>query len=106
MKKDMTSWEGHVAAIDREAISVNAYAKREGISAAALYYWRQKFRASAKVPTTVPGTFVQLRVAELVGIDSGTGCTLVLASGLRLEMSSLPSPEWLASLARAAHGVR
>lgn len=107
MKNDMQVWEAHVAAIEREAISVSAYAEREGVSAAAIYYWRQKLRGPVKSskPAPAPSAFVQLRVAEPAGV-SGGGCTLVLSSGMRLEMTSLPSPEWLTSLARAAHGVR
>jgi transposase-like protein len=105
MKKDGQVWEAHLAAIEREAISVSAYAEREGVSAAAIYYWRQKLRGPAKVSKPAPGAFVQLRVAERSGVSSGS-CTLVLSSVMRLEMSGLPSPEWLASLARAAHGVR
>jgi hypothetical protein len=107
MKKDEQVWEAHVAAIEREAISVSAYAEREGLSAAAIYYWRQKLRGPVKVakPAPTPSAFVQLRVAEPAGVVGG-GCALVLSSGMRLEMAALPSPEWLASLARAAHGVR
>jgi transposase len=107
MKSDMQVWEAHVTAIEREAISVSAYAEREGVSAAAIYYWRQKLRGPIKVtkPTPAPSAFVQLRVAEPAGVSGGS-CALVLSSGMRLEMAGLPSPEWLASLARAAHGVR
>lgn len=106
MKKDEQVWEAHVAAIEREAISVSTYAEREGVSAASIYYWRQKLRGPVKAakPAPTPSAFVQLRVAEPAGVSGG--CTLVLSSGMRLEMSGLPSPEWLASLARAAHGVR
>lgn len=34
------------------------------------------------------------------------GCTLMLGAGMRLEMATLPTPEWLAALGRAAQGVR
>lgn len=105
MKQDMQSWAAHVTAIEREAMSVSAYAKREGVSAAALYYWRHKLRATAPVSETPKRPqFVQLRVAEPAAAGSAA-CTLVLAPGMRLEMERLPAPEWLAQFARAARGA-
>jgi len=107
MKKDSGFWVAHVTAIEREAIAASVYAKREGVSLAAIYYWQRKLRATAEVRDVAKstGNFVQLRVAESVGARSAAGCTLVLASGMRLEMGALPSPEWLAGLARAVRGV-
>lgn len=104
MVVDKQFWSGHVAAVEREAISASAYAKREGVSVSAIYYWQRKLRdAAAGVPTPAR-SFVQLRVAEN-GTRGQAACTLVLASGMRLEMGALPSPEWLAGLARATLGV-
>jgi len=101
---DKQFWAGHVAAIERERISANAYAKRENISVAAIYYWQRKFRAATADVSTPARSFVQLRVAE-IGPRSQQACTLVLASGMRLEMGSLPSPEWLAGLVHATSGA-
>jgi hypothetical protein len=104
MVVDKQFWAEHVAAIERERISANAYAKRESISVAAIYYWQRKLRAAAADVSTPARSFVQLRVAE-AGPHSKQGCTLVLASGMRLEMGFLPSPEWLAGLVRATPGA-
>ena len=108
MKKDMGFWAAHVAAIQGEAISASAYAKRENVSVAALYYWLRKLGGAAEVCDAAKpaNAFVQLRVADSAGAGSPAGCTLVLASGMRLEMDALPAPEWIAGLARAAQGVR
>lgn len=35
-----------------------------------------------------------------------TNCTLVLGTGIRLEMPALPDPQWLTALARCVHGGR
>ena len=108
--KGSAYWMAHVAAIKREAISTSAYAKRHGIAAKSLYYWQSKSKATAAnavpIRASHPKTFVAIRVAEPNVVQSGpTSCTLVLDSGMRLEMSTLPAPAWLAALGRAAQGA-
>ena len=107
--KGSAYWMAHVAAINRETISTNAYAQRHGIAVKRLYYWQRKLRAAA-VATPLrkhqPKAFVALCVAEPVAAPGPTSCTLVLESGMRLEMSALPAPAWLIALGRAAQGVR
>ena len=49
--------------------------------------------------------FVALRVVDAAA-GAATPCTLVLASGLRLEMAALPSPAWLLALDQAQTGAR
>ena len=39
-------WEGHVTAATRETISASEYARRHGISVAALYYWQHKLKTA------------------------------------------------------------
>ena len=94
MKNRTEFWTAHVAAVKREAISASAYARRNGLSIAALYYWQRKQKSNPEVSDT--SKFVALHVAE----QRLCLCTLVLPSGLHLEMSALPSPEWLAALSR------
>jgi hypothetical protein len=53
-----------------------------------------------------PDTFVALRIAEPVIGQHSINCTLVLQSGMRLEMSGLPAPTWLAALGCALQGAR
>jgi transposase-like protein len=103
MKMGMEFWVAHVAAVKLEGISASAYAGRHGISVAALYYWQRKLKANAEVSEAgQKSKFLALRVAE----QRQCLCTLVLPSGLRLEMSALPSPEWLAALGCAMPGTR
>jgi len=94
MKNRTEFWTAHVAAVKREAISASAYARRHGLSIAALYYWQRKQKSNVEISDA--SKFVALRVME----QRSCLCTLVLPSGLHLEMSALPAPEWLATLSR------
>ena len=103
MKMGTEFWVAHVAAVKLEAISASEYARRHGLSIAALYYWQRKLKLNAEMSEAGQASkFVALRVAA----ERPTSCTLVLPSGLHLEMSALPAPEWLAALGRALPGAR
>ena len=113
MKMGPEFWEGHVAAAMRETISASEYARRHGISVAALYYWQHKSRDSAAALPKASklarqahnSPFVALQVLDQVNTPS-CPCTLILSSDLRLEMSALPEPSWLAALGHAIRGAR
>ena len=94
MKNRTEFWTAHVAAVKHEAISASAYARRHGLSITALYYWQRKQQTNAEVNDA--SKFVALRVAE----QRPCPCTLVLPSGLHLEIPVLPTPGWLAALDR------
>jgi len=104
MKMGTEFWVAHVAAAKLEAISASEYARRHSLSVAALYYWQRKLKSNAEVSATTgqASKFVALRIAA----ERPNPCTLVLPSGLHLEMSALPTPEWLAALGRALPGAR
>ena len=107
MKVETTFWAEHVAAAKREGGSARAYAQRHGISQTALYYWQRKLKAGpAAGASDQASKFVTLHVADALVAPRSSGCTLVLPSGMRLEMPALPAPEWLAALGRASQGVR
>jgi len=104
-KNNSAFWATHLDAIRREEASKTEYAKRHGISVKCLYYWQRKLRESAanRVAARQPKTFVSLRIEEPVSHHSSS-CTLVLGSGIRLEMSTVPAPTWLAALVKSAQG--
>ncbi|MBC7498900.1 MAG: hypothetical protein H7315_00060 [Herminiimonas sp.] len=108
MKKTREFWQGHVDTVKREGTSTSAYAKRHGVSLKSLYRWQRTLKCVPALPTTanLPVAFVSLRVAESAVDAPSSGCSLMLGTGLRLEMSSLPSPDWLATLMHAAQGAR
>lgn len=102
-------WAAHVAALKLEATSASQYATQHGLAVKSLYYWRRKIEgtklehpAETKLIPSVPGNkFVALQVA----LPRQTHCTLSLPSGLHLEMSVLPEPEWLVAFDRAVQSV-
>lgn len=105
MKMGEKFWAEHVAASQRELISASKYAKQHNLSVKSLYYWRRKLKQSDKAESLpMTGKFVALRVAP--GGARSNNCTLALPCGLRLEMSALPQPEWLAALVYAVPGIR
>lgn len=103
-------WAAHVKAAGRVAASASEYAKQHGLAVKSLYYWQRKLEGAkpahqteTKLIQSVPSNkFVALQVAA----PRQTHCTLSLPSGLRLEMSALPPPEWIAVLLHSAAGLR
>jgi len=108
MKATARFWQQHALAAERSTSSTSAYAKRHGLAVSTLYYWQSKLKAAAP-PVEVgrpPAKFVALRVVDGGSTARPNHCTLVLPVGIRLEMTALPAPEWLAAVGHAAQGVR
>ena len=106
MREGTQVWVEHVAAVKREGLSAVAYARQHGISIKSLYYWQHKLKVAALAKPGRTSNFVAVRLGEAPMLRAGHGCTLVLPSGLRLEMSALPSTEWLATLTRSMQSAR
>ena len=104
MNERMEYWIAHVAAAKQQGISASEYARRHGLAVKTLQYWRRKLNALNQTGESLQaGKFVALHVAP--GAAHQNNCTLDLPSGLRLAMSALPSPEWLAAVSRVV-GMR
>jgi transposase-like protein len=100
-------WVEHVKALKVSGLTAVAYAKQHDLPLKALYQWHRKLRllsiAVAKrvvAKATSDERFVALRVSPEVINRSPVSCTLVLNSSLRLEMTGLPDPSWLRTLAQ------
>ena len=108
MKMKAAFWTQHVAAVARGTLSTSEYAKRHGLAAKSLYYWQNKLKVATAVSEVgnSASKFVALRVIDAAIAQRPNQCTLILSAGMRLEMSALPTPEWLISLGRAAQGTR
>jgi transposase-like protein len=88
-----------LAAIEREGVTTKAYAAREGLSVGALYQWRRALKAGEASP--VQG-FVAVTVPTVSGVTrEAVACRLRLAAGVTLELTSVPSAAWLASVVEA-----
>jgi hypothetical protein len=129
-------WKEHVTAANSYNGSAIEYAKAHDITVSALYYWQRKFSAretavkkiavnetfakepivhssnSKKVgtPSSLSSQFVALRMATTLAPLAPTTvaayCTLVMASQVRLELFSLPDPQWLVNLVNATQGAQ
>jgi len=109
MKNTREYWSSHVTTIKTEGVTTSAYARQHKLSLACLYYWQRKLQSQSaphSVAVAAPkhqSKFVALRVSDAVAdiAPPSWRCTLVLAGGMRLEMSALPDPDWLAAVGRA-----
>ena len=99
-------WAKHVAAAERLSLSAGSYARQHGLAVSTLYAWQRKLRADSDVQSARPSDkFVAVRVSDPPPV-APVACTLMLPSGVRLSLSTLPAPEWLAALGHALQGVR
>jgi hypothetical protein len=108
MQAGLEFWAPHVAAMEQESVATAVYAKRHGLALHSLYYWRHKIKTAAAQASGSPdrgNAFVALRFEEPVVAQQPSGCTVTLAEGVRVELPTLPAPEWLAALVRAVQGV-
>ncbi|CAM5569519.1 Transposase OS=Eoetvoesiella caeni OX=645616 GN=DFR37_1164 PE=4 SV=1 [Eoetvoesiella caeni] len=105
MSKGRQYWSDHLAAIAAEGIPAKAYARREGLSVSALYYWRKRLKSeassSAVALPAAPQPSRQFVPVQISDADARVPCSLILAPGVRLELAQLPSAQWLAALGAA-----
>lgn len=97
-------WHAHLQAIEAEGISTQAYARREGLSAHALYSWRKRLLGAERRSqnTSCRGQkndFLPIRIE--VADDRQNTSTLHIGRQLRIELECLPEPTWLAALSAA-----
>jgi len=105
MSKGMQYWSNHLSAIAAEGMQTKSYAKREGLSVSALYYWRKRLSAEnplqARALSAAPRPSRQFVPVEISEANERVPCSLILAPGVRLELAQLPSAQWLAALGAA-----
>jgi transposase-like protein len=100
----MDFWREHVTAIERNGWVSSEYARTHGLSVTALYYWRAKFRAMTAAADT-SGKFVTVNVVPALAAAPSSACALTIGA-VRMELGTLPTPEWLAALDAALQRVR
>lgn len=115
MKNAQHYWSKHLASIKSQGITTSAYARQNDLALACLYHWQRKLRTAAAAVTAtastgaarLPSKFIALSVSGTIHDEArpGTHCTLVLAGGVRLEMSALPDPQWLVAVGRSTQGA-
>ena len=115
MKNAQHYWSKHIAALKSLGVTASAYARQHDLALATLYHWQRKLRPATTARAATAPTQSLRRHSKFLALTVGdpmhnvsrsqTPCTLVLSSGIRLEMSALPDPQWLVALGRSAQGV-
>ncbi len=105
-------WAAHLAAIADEGIDTKAYARRESLSVSALYYWRRRIKVHQHGPHPLTAAsqdkasgrklFMPVQIKNAASeVSPNMACCVTLGSVLRLELSQLPTPQWMAQLSQA-----
>ena len=104
-------WEPHLVALRASDLTSVAYAREHGLSVHSLGWWRRKLmgRSSTRTAATPvkrkSSTFVALKVADPMMVRS-MNVTVSIGSDIRLQLSELPPPAWLAQVGLAMRGAR
>ena len=106
MKMTAHIWEQHVAAARQQNLSTKAYADKHGLAASTLYYWQRKLQGMTNAQAVGDPSSPSNSTSKFVALRLSPYCTSILAAGIRLDMSSLPDPRWLAELGRATQAAR
>ena len=92
-------------------MTLAAYAQGQGLSVYTMRQWRRKLAAQMCELDPAPkadsrtSAFVSLKVSEpMVGQPSSV--TLTIAGEVRVQLSELPPPSWLAAVGLAMRGGR
>lgn len=105
-------WAQHIAAIQKESVSIAEYARRQGLDPQQLYRWRHRLKNESAVqnPTHEPtqhqrhiqsNRFISVQLEDSMTTDTN-GCILRLGPGISLELSTLPDPQWLVRVLNAS----
>jgi hypothetical protein len=91
-------WHQHIQQAHEQQLPLTEYAQQNGLSASALYAAKGVLKSKGVLSDEAAVGTVQFSAVRIIG-DAPCSCTLRLP-GLILELSSLPSPNWLAALSQ------
>jgi len=92
-------WHQHIQQAHEQQVPLTEYAQRHGLSASALYAAKGVLKNKGVLRDDTAAETVQFSAVRVIGSAPGS-CTIRLP-GLILELSSLPSPAWLAALSQS-----
>lgn len=109
MTKKEAYWSAHLAAIDATGFTTMEYARREGLSAKTLFYWRGRLRAGRSAASAEASAvvcqgprFVAVAVRAEAAAAAQPACSVVFGTRVRLDFAALPPPAWVAELVRVS----
>jgi hypothetical protein len=91
-------WHQHLTQAQEKQVPLTEYAQQQGLSASALYAAKGVLKSKGVLSDETARMAVQFSAVRVIGNVPGS-CT-VRMPGLILELSSLPSPSWLAALSQ------
>ena len=91
-------WHQHIQQAHEQQLPLTEYAQQNGLSASALYAAKGVLKGKGVLSDETAVGTVQFTAVRVIS-DALGGCT-VRMPGLILELSSLPSPSWLAALSQ------
>ena len=106
MSKAEAFWRAHVVASGRSGSRLASYAEEHGLKVSTLRWWRSRLRkevlaSTASTPTSSSSSrFVAVSVMQAVEPEP-IGATVKIGERVRVELATMPSPHWLAQVARA-----
>ena len=104
-------WLGHLRAAIENGEALSAYARRQGLSVAALHQAKKVLKAMGAMEGSINQTRARTEVSSpfvAVKIEPARAsvvCELTHASGWTLKFSTLPSAEWLNAWVSDAHAA-
>jgi hypothetical protein len=93
-------WSHHLQQAHAQGGSLAAYAKQQGLSISAFYYWIKVLRrqdALAGEAATAPVRFSAVMMKPSIA-TAPANCVVQLSPQITLQCSALPDPSWLAAL--------
>ena len=104
MSKGEAFWRPHVAASGRGGARLAAYAQEHGLNVSTLRWWRSRLReevGAARQPLS-SSRFVAMSVMQAVEYErQPMAATVTIGERVRVELTAMPSPHWLAQLDKA-----
>jgi hypothetical protein len=92
-------WHQHLQRAQEQQVPLTEYAQQHGLSASALYAAKGVLKSKGLLCDETAVAAVQFSAVSVIGNAPGS-CTVRLP-GVTLELSSLPSPTWLAALSQS-----
>ncbi len=101
-------WSAHLAAIEREGITTRAYARREGLSVAAVYAWRRKLKGRRRAQSAKGSGFVAVALPAEMNAEpeQATPCRVRIRDAVILDFPAMPPAKWVAALCASLAGTR
>ena len=99
LTKRQRFWHQHLQQAHEQQMPLTEYAQQNGLSASALYAAKGVLKSKGMLSDETAVTTVQFSAVRVIG--SAPGSCMVRLPGLILELSTLPSPAWLAALSQS-----